>query len=164
MKLIDKQGKLFGKINLIDFIALLFVMFLVLVLFFGYNIFTKRTAGRTVVEAPKVFTDEVVNFNLIGLKPELVKNFAVGDKVADEDNNVVGEISWMGESVPHEINFDLGGDNIEREDDTLRDLHVMFKLKVEERKEKLYLDNVRVKLYNSFQFKIKNYDIFNSFL
>ena len=47
MQLIDKQARLFGVINIIDSLVLLFVLCLMPGLWFGYKIFTKPTPTPT---------------------------------------------------------------------------------------------------------------------
>lgn len=42
--LIDEKGRLFGKINLIDFLVIVFLLALTPMFWFGYKIFTKRPA------------------------------------------------------------------------------------------------------------------------
>lgn len=41
MKIIDEKGRLFGKINLIDFMVIVFFLCLTPMFWFGYKIFTK---------------------------------------------------------------------------------------------------------------------------
>ncbi len=51
--LIDERGRLFGKINVIDFIVLLFVLCLLPMFYFGYKIFTKPI----VIKPPTIVLD-----------------------------------------------------------------------------------------------------------
>ena len=39
VKIIDKEGRLFGRINVIDFIVLLFILGLMPMFYYGYRIF-----------------------------------------------------------------------------------------------------------------------------
>lgn len=46
MKIIDEKGRLFGKINLIDFLAVLFLLSLTPMFYFGYKIYSKKPPKR----------------------------------------------------------------------------------------------------------------------
>ena len=42
MNIIDDKGRLFGKINIIDFMVLLFILCLMPMFYFGYKIFNRK--------------------------------------------------------------------------------------------------------------------------
>lgn len=45
--LIDKKGRIFGKVNIIDFLVLLFILCLTPAFYVGYKIMTKPTSTPT---------------------------------------------------------------------------------------------------------------------
>ncbi len=55
--LIDERGRLFGKINVIDFIVLLFVLCLTPSLWFGYKIMTREVEVE--IKPPTITLDKV---------------------------------------------------------------------------------------------------------
>lgn len=47
MKIIDEKGRLFGKINIIDFLVILFLLCILPGFYFGYQILTERPRQNT---------------------------------------------------------------------------------------------------------------------
>jgi len=122
MKIIDEKGKVFGKINIIDLVVVLFVIcFIPSVFYFGYkNMIQKKLpkiAEQKVIQKTreKFFIDESryieVNGVLFGSNPEIVKRINKGDKELDSNKNVIAEIIDVGkpEKVLRKIN--LGKEN-----------------------------------------------------
>ncbi len=56
MKIIDEKGILFGKINVIDFLVVIFFLALIPMFYFGYKLYTKRKVAPPVI-APEVWAD-----------------------------------------------------------------------------------------------------------
>ncbi|MBM3251224.1 MAG: DUF4330 domain-containing protein [Candidatus Omnitrophica bacterium] len=46
MKIIDEQGKLFGKINVIDFLVIIFLIFLARIFYYGYKLYIAEKATQ----------------------------------------------------------------------------------------------------------------------
>ena len=81
MKVIDEKGRLFSKINVIDFLIILFLLCLAPAFYFGYKIVTKKP----VVIAPEMEWIEIeANCRLIKLRPEVLQLISVGDKELDQ--------------------------------------------------------------------------------
>lgn len=88
MKIIDKQGRLFGKVSVID----LLVVVAAIVLALGF--YTKNHGKEyTATATPSVgITYEI---SLHSIREESVDMFRVGDEVFDEDNENVGCIGTI---------------------------------------------------------------------
>lgn len=86
MKIIDKNGKLFGKISVIDIIIVLCVVFVA-------SIFVLNSNGK--VELP-VSVDSTVEYTTTlkayNLNQTLTKPFEIGDNVYSNSGELIGEI------------------------------------------------------------------------
>ena len=80
--MIDKNGKLFGKINIIDLLVLLVIMVAVLI-FGGKKLMDRKTAAEN---APETFTMEFYTDEVYDYVTEHVK---VGETIFDADKDVV---------------------------------------------------------------------------
>lgn len=110
MKMIDEKGRLFGKINVIDFLVIIFLFSLTPVFYFGYKIFIKKPAGQmTIGEAKKTIVEAEFNFDFRKLDPETARLIAVGDKEIDKNGQVIGEILSLGNLEPRIYEIDTGG-------------------------------------------------------
>lgn len=49
MRIVDDKGRIFSKVNIIDFLVLLFVLCLMPAFYFGYKIMTKPTPTPTII-------------------------------------------------------------------------------------------------------------------
>lgn len=99
MKIIDDKGRLFGLINLVDFLVLLFLLAMMPTLYFGYKIMTQKP----VVQEP--FGDDIkeiqLNCRLIRLEPDVAELISVGDKEIDGKGRIIGEIIGLDASEPY---------------------------------------------------------------
>ena len=88
MKIIDKQGRLFGKISVIDLIVIAVVVILAAALYMKRNVMEHTS--------PSVPTTGIVyEVRVPSVRDELLDEFQVGDKVYDKDNdsgNAIGTI------------------------------------------------------------------------
>ena len=155
MKIIDERGRLFGKINVIDFLIVLFLFCLMPMFYFGYKILTKK---------PEVVKERFIeierNCQLVEVKPEILALISVGDKELDWDGEIIGEIISLGESEPYEYEFDIGeGEKIVEEATDLRQLKAKLKLKAEVEQDKLYYKDKMIKIGSPLEFKTIKYSI-----
>lgn len=150
MRIIDEKGRIFSKINLIDFFVILFLLFLTPVFYFGYKIVTKKP----IVETPeREFIDIEINCRLIKLRPELLKNISVGDKELDENGQVIGEIISLGQDEPYKYEFDIGEkQKITKEDPILKQIDAKIKLKAEVKEDKPYYKDKMIKIDSPLEF------------
>lgn len=96
MRIIDKQGRLFGKINLIDFLVVLFILYLVPTFYFGYKLFNKhKKVEVSKKETPTIVPSKIAYLDVYcrvrSLSLEEVKLISVGDR-DNEKGKILGEI------------------------------------------------------------------------
>lgn len=103
MKIIDEKAKLFGIINIIDFLVLFFFISLIPMFLFGNKLF-----NRKVPSAPQALVETEVSCNLIKISPDTLPLINVGDKQIDTFNQTIGEIIWLGEPAPFQQRISLG--------------------------------------------------------
>ena len=173
MKIIDEKGRLFGKINVIDFLVILFLLSLTPMFYFGYKLSTSKkelmqreqqaqqeplAQQQVEQQKPKEFIEITIPCNFIEVPAYLLPYLKVGVKQIDEKGKVVGEIIWVGESRPFQHAYNLGTDEdgklkkIKVEDPKLKQLAARLKLTVEVRDPDLYYNNWRIQLGSWFLF------------
>ncbi len=89
MKIIDRQGRLFGKLSVIDLLVIAIVVVLAAAFYLKRNV-KEHTSPTTPTTS---ITYEV---KIPGVREELVEQFTVGDAVYDQDNdsgNAIGTIT-----------------------------------------------------------------------
>ena len=157
MKIIDKKGRLFGKINVIDFMVILVFLFLVPAFYFGYKLLYERPR----LDVPeREFIDIETNFRLIKLKPELLEIISVGDRELDKKGQVIGEIISLNQIVPYKYEFDLGGDQkIIKEDPILKQIDAKLKLKAEFKEGRAYYKKNEIKIGSPLKFITSKYSL-----
>lgn len=88
MKIIDKQGRLFGKLSIIDLLVIAVVVILAVALYM------KRTQ-KVHVSPTTPTTGIVYEIKIPSVREEILDDFRVGDKIYDQDNdsgNAIGTI------------------------------------------------------------------------
>lgn len=168
MKIIDGKGRLFGKLNIIDFFVLALLVFFIPVSYFGYKIIVKKPLDATkLVDNTEtiLFTVRVYN-----LAPEIVKIITPGDlqilKVLDERRHVYAAVpiakivSIVDDSEP-EISRGVGAGKVPngkiRPEN--RDLTLKIEATCERQYADYYFDNVMVKIGRNFAFSTITYAI-----
>lgn len=154
MKIIDEKGRLFGKINVIDFLVLLLLLSFIPMFYFGYKLFKKPTVA---LEAAQKFIEIDLNCKFIKVEPGILKQITVGDKEIDEKSITLGEIIWLGEATPYKYEFDIGGEVITKEDPILKDIPARIRLRVEMRDNNLYYKDRLIAIKSPIDFKTKEY-------
>ena len=158
MKIVDEKGKLFGKINVIDFLVILFLLCILPAFYFGYKVATRKLVE---VEPPKrEFVEIEIDYQFIKLKPEVLKLISVGDKELDRNGQVIGRITSLGESEPYRYTFDIGaGQRISKGDPILRQLKARIKLKAKVEQSNLYYKDKEIKVGLPLEFKTNEYSV-----
>jgi hypothetical protein len=157
MKIIDEKGRLFGRINLIDFIVLVSLFSFIPFVYLGYNIISRRNMA---VEAPKVFTELELYCKLIKVDPQIIKLIAVGDKEIDESGATIGELNWVGEGKPYGYKLDIGAkEPITKEDLELKEVLVRLKIKTNIKGNSLYYKDKLIAINSPFNFVTSKYAI-----
>lgn len=75
MKIIDEKGRLFGKINVIDFLVIFILFCLVPMFYFGYKILTKKT----IVITPEL-EEVILKVKFTNLLPKITETVKDGDE------------------------------------------------------------------------------------
>ena len=156
MKIIDERGRLFRKINVIDFLVILFLLFLMPVFYFGYKILTKRPMVEV---TERGFIEIEINCRLIKLKPELLKMISVGEKELDENGEVIGEILSLGQSEPYKYEFDIGRQKIIKEDALLKQVEAKLKLRAEDIESKPFYKDKTIEIGSPIEFTTDNFTL-----
>lgn len=121
MKLIDKEGKIFGKFNILDFIAILLVLFLILLSFL--KITNKELSDLSVKD---VIVDVEVEVHIIADKGYL-DVIKVGDQIGEAKHYLEAYIEEV-EILPLEVtNLDRDGQTVKSMDPLLEKARVKFK-------------------------------------
>lgn len=153
MKIIDEKGRLFGKINLIDFLVLMFLFCLMPMAYFGYRFLTTSP----VEPGKKELIELELDCKLIKLTTQDLNNISVGEKELDGNGQVMAEIIALGESEPFSYELDLGaGPTTIKEDTILKQVPTRLKLKVELKEDKPHYQNQPLQLDLPFELKIKD--------
>ena len=155
MRIIDEKGRIFGKINVIDFLVILFLLFLVPVFYFGYKILTKRP----IIEAEERIID--LHIILINVNEDLVKKISVGDREVDESGKTIAEILYLGKVENSTLKIDLGGGNfVIEEDKTKKQIYTKMRLKCQVKEGgQLYFKEKKVDKNTPLEFKTDSYEV-----
>jgi hypothetical protein len=143
MKFIDDKGRLFGMINVIDFLVLAFLICLIPMLYFGY-----RIIGLQSPEPPSSKYKEVyLNCQLVKLRPDIAKKVSINDRELSRKGSIIGEVIDLGEIRPDDS------------DPSLKQRYALLKLRLEFKGSGLvYGDNV-VDYNSEIIFKTNEYAI-----
>ena len=152
MKIIDEKGKLFAKINVIDFLVILFLFCLVPMFYFAYKILILKP-----VVLKREFVEVERDCQLVKLEPEVLKLISVGDKELDENGQVIGEIISLGQSKPYEYKLDVGGQKVVKAAPILKQIEAKLKLIIEIKENRPYYKNEVIQLGSPFEFKVNNF-------
>lgn len=156
MKVIDKNGMLFGKINIIDFLVVVFIICLTPMFYFGYRIFTENAKLNDMLKAEEIGIEaecEMVKLNL-----ETFKSITLGDTEKDNKKRVIGEIVWIGQSGPTKCKIILGQkEEYVAEDPILVNLPVKIRMKVVFLGERIYYGSQQISSEKPFCFKTDKY-------
>lgn len=97
MKIIDERGMIFGKINIIDFLVVLFLLLLTPMFYFGQRI----TEDKKIIfeKARKIIRVKVVFTNVM---PELAAEVKEGDVSRDSEGKAIGNLVKIINNKPSE--------------------------------------------------------------
>lgn len=158
MKIIDEKGRLFGKINIIDFFVIVFLLCLMPMFYFGYRILAKKPP----IEMPeeKEFVELEIDCRFIKLEPEILKFISVGDKELDENGETIGEIIGLGEVKPYTYEFIIGEEKeIIKKASDLKQLPARLKLRVVVKENRIYYKGREIKIGSPLEFKTEKYTL-----
>ncbi|MDD5431482.1 MAG: DUF4330 domain-containing protein [Candidatus Omnitrophica bacterium] len=93
MRLIDKNGRLFGKINIIDFLIVVFLVASSLVIILRIQL--NQKLGKQSYEA-KEAVEITIPVKFIRLSANAAEKLKVGKKEFDNKGTAISEITWLG--------------------------------------------------------------------
>lgn len=156
MKIIDEQGRLFGKINLIDFLVIVFFLSLTPMFYFGYKIFNPKPPHKV----NKEFIEIKIATKFVKLKPEIVGMITVGDKEKDADGNTIGEIMSISGFNQYEREIEVGPDRrLINKDPGLRQTDVTLRINAEIRDKNIYYKDKQIGENGMFIFSPGKYSV-----
>lgn len=123
MKMIDEKGRVFGKINIIDFIFVVLLLSVIPVFYYG----NKLTAMKKPPE--KRYEKIIAEIKFLKVIPELASVVKEGDVDKDPGGNAAGVLKKIVSS--RNSRFTAMGNNeqvVVTEDPTMRDIQASFDL------------------------------------
>ncbi len=154
MRIIDEKGKIFGKINIIDFLVILFFFCIMPIFYFGYKILILED------KIPKEFVEIETSCLLIKLEPEIAELISIGDKEFYENGELLGEIIELDQSEPYRYIFNLGANQIIIKDDPrLKQIKAKLKLKALVKENKPYYKDREIRVGLPLELETEKYSI-----
>lgn len=158
MKIIDEKGRIFGKINVIDFLVVLFLVFLMPMFYFGYKIL--NTKQVVVVEEKKTIQVEVKFLNILLEVANVIKE---GDVARDPTGDATGTIvKIVSNESPKSYLLDAKDNQfiiIPNPYSQSRDMKAMLDLKCVQQGRALYFDTTVIKIGEPILFSTDLYNI-----
>lgn len=162
MIIIDENGRLFKRVNIIDFLIVVFiVLFFLPTIYYAGKLYMKtRQINKAAVAENQDEQFQKLELNLIinKIKPESVKLFSVGDKEIGEKGEVIGEIVSM--DAPEPVTYKVQLNNMKKlisEDPILKRIPVVMKLKVQVKPPYLFYNNRPITENDPIYFNTKKY-------
>jgi hypothetical protein len=160
MRVLDKQGMLFGKINIIDFLVIVFVSFLSPIFFFSYKAFEKSRLAAIKEVGKKEFVYITLKCLFIKLDPRIAKDINLGDQEFDQDKKVVGEIIWLGRVSPYAYELEIGTkEKLTIYNYRFKQIPAVLHLRLEIRGNNIFYNGRQLLNKEPFEFKTDKYKV-----
>lgn len=154
MRVIDENGKLFGKINVIDFLVILVLLCFLPTAILAYKIISERNK-MTQID----FMELELDCKFIKLSPRVAESISPGDKELNANNKVIGEILSVEDIASYKYQFDLGGGlELEKDDPYYKSRICKVKIAAENRDGNLYYKSVAIKKGSKLRFNSEEYN------
>lgn len=147
MKIINEKGMLFEKINVIDFLVVIFLLSLAPMFYYGYKLFYRQPdtqKGQNAEMEEKKLIETDLGFVFKKITPEVLSLISVGNKEIGEDREVMAEILSLGEARPYNYEFNIGSSKKIIADPVLIDLPVTLRIKARVRQNNLYYKDSQI--------------------
>lgn len=158
MKIIDEKGRVFGKINVIDFLVVLFLVFLTPMFYFGYKILSTKKAD--IKKEEKIIQVEVRFPNVLLEVANVIKE---GDVARDSAGDVKGTlIKIVTNESPKSYLLDVKDNKfviIPNPYSQSRDVVSILDLKYTEENRLLYFSGYVIKIGSPILFSTDLYDV-----
>ncbi len=163
MKVIDEKGRLFGKINIIDFLVIIFLLSLTPMFYFGYKISKQKGIEIKAQEqqpTPKEFIKITINCKFVKLRPKVLEIISRGDKELDSNGNLIGEIVSLGAISPYVHKLNVGLDQkLIQEDSELKQATVTLKINAKVDGQKIYYKDKQILIGSTLEFSTGKYSV-----
>jgi|GEM_PF-2760708 hypothetical protein len=153
MKLFDDKGRILGKVNIIDFAVILFLIFLLPMLYYGNKIIYKKA------KTPRVKYKSVdITGVVYGLNENSAKEIKRGDQEFDVmKGQLLGEILHVGEFRKVERLLGIGAGKQVKVEDT--GLILVLKMEGEIINNAFYFKKKKIEQSTSFVFRTSKYSL-----
>lgn len=141
MRCIDEKGRLFGVINVIDFLVIVFLLSVIPAIYFGYRIITMQKPGPF----RSKFIEVYLNCKLVKLGPDIANKVSINDRELDSKGTVIGQVIELGKIEPYEKN------------PLLKQRQALLRLKLEFREADLFYKDDLVDCDSELIFKTNKY-------
>lgn len=154
MKMIDEKGRIFGKLNIIDFIFVVLLLSIIPVFYYG----NRLTATKKPVE--KKYEKVTAEIKFLKIMPELASVVREGDVDKDPGGNAAGVLKKIISSK--NSRFAAMGNNeqvVIMEDPTTRDIQASFELNCVNNNGELDFEGYPVKIGSNIVFTTDLYSM-----
>lgn len=148
MKIVDEKGKLFGKINIIDFVIVLLCVAVVAGI--GYKLFFK---GDNSIEHVKVTQEAEVTFRIKTIIAGAEEALQKGDRLIIEDNITDAEIIDIQIRESQSANADADGKIVISDNPLYKEASIVVKMNVDVTEESISFEGEHLKANDTFQFE-----------
>lgn len=109
--LIDENGKIFGKLNIVDLVIFIFFVSLLPMFFFGYSLYQKSTVKNypTLLRSNVEFRTQV-HCDFLELDEPLIEKINIGDQETDEKGRMIARIIQLEDPVSYQEVVDASQD------------------------------------------------------
>lgn len=164
MRIIDEKGRLFEKINVIDFAVIVFLLSLTPMFYFGYKILNYRSSVGTDQKHQENIREDFVEIKIsarfVKLSPDILERISAGDKEKDKDGNVIGEIVSIGWFSPYEREIELGEDKkLINKDASLKQADVVLRVNAQLRDKNIYYKDRQIVENGMLEFSTEKYSV-----
>ncbi len=156
MKIVDEKGMIFGKINVVDFIVILFLLFLTPTIYFGQKMLGSKKPQKEEIAIQ-------VGVKFLNVLVELADVMKEGDVKKDSAGRVVGTLTKIvSRESPAIFSLSVKDSQFVMSPDTYsqsRDIIAELNLKCREQDGALYFDTYVIKIGSPILFSTDLYDI-----
>lgn len=164
MRIIDEKGRLFEKINVIDFIVIVFLLSLIPMLYSGYKIFNNKPSidddQKHQENIRKDFVEIKIAARFVKLKPDILEIISAGDKEKDRDGSVIGKIVSIGDFVPYEREIELSPyRKLINKDSVLKQADAVLRINAQLRDKNIYYKDRQIVENGILAFSTEKYSV-----
>lgn len=141
--IIDEKGRVFGIINLIDFLVIIFLLLMAPLVYFGHKVIVMQKPQPVRSNIKEVF----LNYQFVKLDPATAEKIAVGDKEMDARGFVTAEVIELGPVIA-----DSMADGLKRR-------NVYLRLRLEFKEADLFYKDYPILYDSDFVFVTSKYSV-----